>query len=461
MDAECESDNCGSRRFHVGEDGFTYCTEGHRQSQMTVRDLWALRLSTLQMRLASAERDDELTTQLFSSQGETSDSEGASRRSRSHRNEDALPRAVDGICLVFAGLVLLRLPVTVADVLRRIHNGQLIYYRASQHLDPAMKAVLAGTYHQLLDPREKISLSRLQREVSDSLASLSDGFGISFPPLNHHLCLWRWTRMLCLPLEVYPCTLRLASLLSISFDYYDPTKHWPTRALRLPEQRLAALLIMATKLLFPPDARERTPRKPTEPAALAMDWPAWSKVMREQSSLKRKPAFGTALDTTEQDVSSMSAEDMDAYMAWYGDMYTAPEPSGPKRRIRASTQPLMHALRHLFPIESAEVSHPPAPQSQDREVAIREAQASLRPVRVLATHADEAVERPGTGYARFLTSRELTGHARELYVHVADCVGTELDMLVRDVFALERGLERLATADDTEVGDETEGLIVE
>lgn len=27
----CSQDNCGSRRFHVGDDGFTYCDQGHQQ----------------------------------------------------------------------------------------------------------------------------------------------------------------------------------------------------------------------------------------------------------------------------------------------------------------------------------------------------------------------------------------------------------------------------------------------
>lgn len=31
MDVECETGNCGSTSFHVEDDGYTYCTEGHRQ----------------------------------------------------------------------------------------------------------------------------------------------------------------------------------------------------------------------------------------------------------------------------------------------------------------------------------------------------------------------------------------------------------------------------------------------
>lgn len=30
----CGNENCGSRRFHVGEDGYTYCDQGHQQSEV-------------------------------------------------------------------------------------------------------------------------------------------------------------------------------------------------------------------------------------------------------------------------------------------------------------------------------------------------------------------------------------------------------------------------------------------
>lgn len=29
---QCAQDNCGSRRFHLDDDGFTYCDQGHQQS---------------------------------------------------------------------------------------------------------------------------------------------------------------------------------------------------------------------------------------------------------------------------------------------------------------------------------------------------------------------------------------------------------------------------------------------
>jgi len=29
----CNDENCGSRRFHIGDDGYTYCARGHQQSE--------------------------------------------------------------------------------------------------------------------------------------------------------------------------------------------------------------------------------------------------------------------------------------------------------------------------------------------------------------------------------------------------------------------------------------------
>lgn len=31
----CGEENCGSRRFHVGDDGYTYCDQGHQQSHVS------------------------------------------------------------------------------------------------------------------------------------------------------------------------------------------------------------------------------------------------------------------------------------------------------------------------------------------------------------------------------------------------------------------------------------------
>ncbi|KAF2154082.1 hypothetical protein K461DRAFT_277151 [Myriangium duriaei CBS 260.36] len=521
MDAECESGNCGSRRFHVGEDGFTYCSEGHRQSQTglvtadddglqpigrrtirqsqedqepvvlsgkdglehyltcfqlllwkqvhslvnqagypteletVLRDLWTLKLSTLQTRLATADRGDDATSQLFSSQGETSDSDATSTRKQSRRGDDALPRIVDGIGLIFAGTTLLRLPVTAVDLHRRIQDGQLIYYQSTQHLDPGMKAVLAGSYHQLLNPREKLSLSRLQSEIHDTFISLTTTFSISFPPLNYHLVLWRHMQALLLPLEIYPCTLRLAALLNISFNYHA-TNPFPTSSLSLPEQRLTALLVIATKLLFPLDSRSRPPRKPTDPAALQMDWPRWAALVRSRNSKEDQSIFQTALDTTEQDVLHMSEQRLDEYIAWFGGMYASESTS----KAGNAQAPLTRALMGLFPAPASGMGE----QAAEQEIGgvdnsgVREVQAALKPVRVLAdAGGEEAVDRPGSGYARFYTAGELDKTAREVYTYVARETGTELDVLVRDVFALERGLERFAgTERGEDEGVETE-----
>lgn len=34
----CGEENCGSRRFHVGDDGYTYCDQGHQQSHVSANN---------------------------------------------------------------------------------------------------------------------------------------------------------------------------------------------------------------------------------------------------------------------------------------------------------------------------------------------------------------------------------------------------------------------------------------
>lgn len=343
---------------------------------------------------------------------------------------------MDAVCLVYAGSTLLRLPILVSDIYRWIQEGQLIYYRSTQHLNPGMKASLAGFYHRRLDPIEKLGLSRLHAEIHDTLMSLTTTFGMDFPPLNHQLCLWRWVQSLCLPLEVYPCTLQLASTMDIDFFHAPKSAKRPrTPSLASPEHRLAALLVIATKLVFPSDNVTRAPRRPTDPAALSMDWRHWSTIRSHEIP---KSAFREAFDTGPSDVPHMSAEAMDRYMAWFGEMYGAPS--------EGDKTPLLRSLHSLFPVpaQSMLTSVPPADNSaNDNAASTRELQSRLQPVRVLAPTVNNIVEyidRPGSGYVRFRRTAELNKVMLAFYTQVAKEVETTVEVLVADVFALERNL---------------------
>ncbi|TKX25151.1 putative RNA polymerase I-specific transcription initiation factor rrn7 [Elsinoe australis] len=427
---ECEIYNCGSRQFHIGEDGFTYCSEGHRQLQAglvtagedeglaptgrrtvrkteedseevaltgqegfehylicfqlilwkqvrsfvessgspaeleaIVRDLWVLRVNSLAQRLARADDDARAESQVFSSQEETSDSERELTGNRHEKNDQTQSGVTDGLCMIYIGLMLLRQPILPIDLLRKVDNGDVLYYRAIKDLDSEMTSRLEGRYHVLMDPAMPLTLDRLRSDIRRTTTLYAQTFGLKIPPLNHHQILWRLVIDLCLPIEIFAGTLRLAGLLNIDFDV----------------DTNPALLVVTTKLLFPMDGRERPPKKPTEPAALAMDWRAWIRSMTERQQDKRSD-FNSALRTTEEQVIDLSETQLDQYMEWFKTMFTTDEPAQISGKARRDAN-FKQTLQRMFPLHD-----PPIENSFENQVAADESPArTLRNTRSVAS----------------------------------------------------------------------------
>lgn len=75
-----------------------------------MRDLWALRVQKLQEKIEDRSSSQEST--LFSSQQEASLEEDSQKR----KGTDS-PKLIETLCLCYLGASLLRLPVTVGDIL--------------------------------------------------------------------------------------------------------------------------------------------------------------------------------------------------------------------------------------------------------------------------------------------------------------------------------------------------------
>ncbi|GAB7356804.1 hypothetical protein MBLNU459_g7689t1 [Dothideomycetes sp. NU459] len=285
-----------------------------------VRDLWGLRLQTLQSRASyESESEGEHSSQLYSSQSEAEMADDTSRQRRSRRSKgDAIPQLVDALSLCYIGMLLLRLPITVNDVHLWVASGDLVYYRASKVLSESMKNRLPFNYHQIMDPQSILKPANLHQAVLDNIIAYDRNFGMVVPPLNHVLVLYRWVCHLALPLEVYAAVTRLSKALEVDFSYDVRVKRSSRYfVLRLAEARLMALLVVSTKLLFPMDGVKRYPKKPTELSALTLDWGEWSEARAEyETSVKCCEPMGheQALQVTEQDVIQMSDQKLDEYM---------------------------------------------------------------------------------------------------------------------------------------------------
>lgn len=346
--------------------------------------------------------------------------------------------------MIYIGLMLLRQPILPIDLLRKVDNGDVLYYRAIKDLDSEMTSRLEGRYHVLMDPAMPLTLDRLRSDIRRTTTLYAQTFGLKIPPLNHHQILWRLVIDLCLPIEIFAGTLRLAGLLNIDFDVDTNRIKWKSRTLTSPDIRLAALLVVTTKLLFPLDGRERPPKKPTEPAALAMDWRAWIRSMTERQQDKRSD-FNSALRTTEEQVIDLSETQLDQYMEWFKTMFTTDQPaqiSGKARRDANFKQTLQRMFPlHDAPIENSFENQVAADESPARTLRnTRSVVSAMRPVRVLGqTSTDEDVNRPGSQYIRHRTASEIPvdGIATSFYREVAADIGVSLESLVQSVFSIE------------------------
>lgn len=392
---------------------------------------------------------------MFSSQSEGEATDTTVKRKTRRGKVDAVPQLVDALSLCYIGSLLLRLPTTVYDLWRWVASGELVYYRAVRTLSMPMKQRLPFNFNQALDPQTTLQASVLHRAALDNIVAYRQSYGMLTPPLNQTLILYRWIGYLALPLEVYAAVFRITRMLKIDFSYdIEAGKRRPRlRVLRLAEAKLMALLVIATKLLFPLDNMKRYPRKPTELSALAMDWSAWSAARDEHDqAVKHDERLGyeDALRISENDVLEMSTDKLDEYMDWYGSTITNEEV---REKGRAGKEAeFRRAMFCYFPTDrpteqtgetgQQAVIENSASHQEDR---VKEVQASLKPIRVLedddAHNKGEPIHRPGSDYKRYKDVSELSGVAEEFYKETAKLSGISIDMLVQCVFSMERRLQ--------------------
>lgn len=422
--------------------------------QTIIRDIWALRLQSLQSRVSyESESEAEQSSQFYSSQSEAEriDDTTHTRRARKSKN-DAIPKLVDALSMCYIGCLLLRLPVTVSDLYTWAASGDLMYYRAVKAVPESMKLRLPFNYNKILDPQDVLSPGAVQQAVLDNITAFDRAFGMATPPVNHILVLYRWIRSLALPLEIYSATLRLAKLLEIAFVYDVQAKRSSRyRILQYAEPRLMGALVIATKLLFPLDNIKRYPKNPTELSALTMDWSNWSKSRAEYNdTIKSRTPLGyqEAMLVQEKDILDMSDDKLDQYMDWYGSVF-AEETVREKGRIGKEAE-FRRALLRLFPVDRPAQSTSDAmdvdavQESIPEDERLRKVQSSLRPTRVKPNvrSTEPEVSRPGNSYRRYRNVGELEGYAKEFYDEAASLVALPLNSLVKCVFILEKRLEK-------------------
>ena len=155
---------------------------------------------------------------------------------------------------------------------------------------------LPSNYKKALEPDVVLRYDKLLDVIADVALEYQHNVGIQFPTINFPLICLRCVKELALPLDVYPTVGRLAALLDYNFMFPDMQLAKYLRKTEVPMAQLAALLVVAAKLLYPFDGKPRTPRRATEPAALTVDWDRWVEIMSEQPKgrMSSKKSLGFA-----------------------------------------------------------------------------------------------------------------------------------------------------------------------
>ncbi|KAK5121594.1 hypothetical protein LTR85_004766 [Meristemomyces frigidus] len=522
---ECDYEDCGSTRFEIRDDGYTYCHRGHQQSargtviaddtgelvitgrrtrrkdsdaesvaskasgfsgprafehyllclqlvlrkqlrwlidvqklpeelESLVRDLWALRLQKLQSRISyDSETETEGHSQLFSSQseGETSASE-ASRRSRirSRTRTDGSPTVLEMLCLCYTGLLLLREPVTVAEMYAWVSAGGLLYYQAAKEVPLSMRERLPPTYQDLLEPQQLGRPQKLHDGMLSLLMMLDSEFGMASPPINHPLVLFRWVKQLALPIEVFAATQRLARVLDLDFGYQRGGRNGSKDAvLRHPEARLMAIVVVATKLVFPLDDVKRYPSSMSDISALSLDWASWAGLPHpahdDQPTLEVLD-YHEMMDFTQGDTLQVADDQLDQYMDWFEQNVASEEIR--QHGKAGKDADFRRTMFQLFPAGRDSVQPTPtllAAANPDEVVAerLRQMQSALKTRRVIEpTAGAREVNRTGSFYRRYRIVEDLEGTAKSLYERASRLAGLSLDSMVRAVFLVEKKMQR-------------------
>jgi RNA polymerase I-specific transcription initiation factor RRN7 len=463
--------------------------------QGITRDLWALRLRRLQGRVSyDSETDTEGgQSQVFSSQSEgesqASQTTRGSRRRRQAKTDGAISLS-ETLVICYVGTLLMRVPLTVADLISRIDNGEMLYYKAAKEVPDNLRERLPGEFQVLLEPQKILRASTLHHRILQFGTLLNTEFGMMIPAVNHPLLLYRWMQHLALPIEVYAATQRLAHLLGIDFTLQFGGKTDSNRVLRYPEVQLMSLLIVSTKLFFPIDDIDRHPVSANDLSALKLDWSEWA-ATQNAVQMGDEPSIHTSKDTTspdltfpeafkisESDCLAMGEDELDRYMDWYQENLTSENIREQGRAGRDAD--FRRTLMRMFPTQPSrptlvsskngegESKGKGKSAGEDTSLArdeasnttqrLRQVQHALRPKKIAVSSAGEGrdeVARAGSFYRRHREAKDLDGPARLLYTKAAELAGMSLESMTRAVFLIERKLQmreeraRKAGEDDT------------
>ncbi|KAG0222100.1 Pol I core factor CF [Actinomortierella wolfii] len=116
------------------------------------------------------------------------------------------------LALCYLSCHYLRQPVVFADFYKWVATGDLPLYQASRFVPPKMLARFSSDLHYVFLPRKQRSPNRLAKTVQTLSLFFEQQFKIVQPVPNIPPLTFRFVQEMMLPIEIYPCTLRLCHI---------------------------------------------------------------------------------------------------------------------------------------------------------------------------------------------------------------------------------------------------------
>lgn len=420
--------------------------------ELIVLDLWALRIVQFGDKITSDSHSDSRSqSQVFSTlEADDSETDGARSTLRNPKGGDNklgdVPNLLDCLALCYLGTLTLRLPITPGDIYHWVTEDKLAYRGAIKRLPLSMRDRLPPSYHAILNPNALLKYKRFYASVTQLQISFTKDNKISWPPLNYRLLLFRYLKVLALPLEVYDFTIRLSKLLGYDFTLHqDRKKRLGIR--HLPEAQLVGCLVVCVKLLYPFDGEQRHPRSAAEPTVAAINWSHWHNWV--QNGREREKGAGQRLNVEELtrlkecDVFDMTPDRLDQYLDFYTDTFLD---DAEIRRVKDADD-FRNAVYGMFPTDmtsaaSAIQTSGQLPEKDDTAM-VRAVHGSME-ARVAVNDSLDIIEilRPGESYSSYKKEEDLPEQARVFYEETAKLAGFSMDMLMMAVLYTEIKIEK-------------------
>ena len=404
-----------------------------------VKSLWALRLSHFSDKLDAAGVQADV---LFSSQTAAQPDLKKGDNAAAKWKAKTLPTLLETLALQYLVSTLLRMPLTIGELHGWAVTEVIPFVRAIRFVPSGLKKRMAAEYHNALDTLTPLGPDHLRRAIHHLALLYQHHFSLKLPSLNVPPLLFRYLKHLALPLEIFRATNGLAQILKIDFAFPQPSGRQYVS--RLPEITLASLLVIATKLYHPFDDYPRSIHDPDDPAALAIDWDAWSKALnghRGRLDIGDHLLPGTEIQVRSEDAMYLSSNQMDDYLDWYERTWVD------ETRAESAPRGASKQLLEMFPVSSDskrsayDARSEATREHESKMVELRETMLNLQGRRVMGSDAksDAGDANPPVGalYKRYRRADELSPHARDFHNAMANLAAIELDTLLTAVLQLE------------------------